>query len=205
MKTKPPTACALFARGLAWPKDPATFPFLNLPNSHGQSRRRPAARPPLRRPALAARPAAEEAWRSEAADGGGRGLPRAPRERRGLTRMTRRQSGRSPAAPQWGPPWPAPGPPRPASRAPLSDCGGGPRGALLPCSLGEEACVQAHPHVPSALLSLLHWPPLRPALGHKPVATWHTRRYAAPALAAPGTERWASPGKWRSSLASRAR
>lgn len=114
------------------------------------------------RPRPARRPSAE-----------GRGLP----QRRRLTRMTRRQSGRSPAAWPSGPPRPArpaPGPPRAASRAPLSDCGGRSRGALsLPARSLERRFA---PHTPAFLPApRLPSAALRPAADRTPAAGHGTR------------------------------
>lgn len=148
------------------------------------SRPRPSGTGPS--PRLRSRPPAtarlqRRAWPAAGLRGRrrGRGLP--PARRRGaLTRLTRRPLGRCPAA------RPAPGPPRPASRAALSVWRPAARCA------GPAAGRRFARHTPG---------PPRPTSAR----TWPTRRRAAPAAAAPGTARPASPGRWRSSRASPAR
>lgn len=157
---------------------------------------RPEALLQPRREAAGPAPDAQSARPPARASAEGRGLPPAARERRELD-----AADAAPVRPQpsgWprarlGPPPALPS----GSPNALSDRGCQPRGSLLPAA-GQGGSRAAHPHV-------LRRRCLGSFASALTAGTWHTHRFFAPAPGAPGTAGRASPGRWRSSLASRAR
>lgn len=179
----------------------------SLPACAHQSRAAAAAGPAPDAPPSRAASAREEGVARRASVEAGPAAGAA--ERRRLTRMTRRPPGRSAATALPGPP-PAL-PVRPPER-PCQIVAASRTARSFPAARARwiarrhtPPVPNTHTHVPPAPLALRdrHTPLCQPPPHAR--GTWHTRRHAAPAPGAPGTVRRASLGRWRSSLASRAR
>lgn len=172
---------------------------IRIPRDQGPGRQHPPTRSqsgilPLPGAGRPQAPPPRGAWPS-AETPVGAGPQGAPLTRRGWDEWR----GASQAAARLPPPAPA-GPARPSlhARPPAR-----PVRLWRPLQLGEATGARTHvsagpPPVPLRL-------PLSGTLTRPRRQTWLTRPLAARASGAPGTARWASPGRWRSSRASPAR